>query len=239
MRNMGDLILMKDINAARDIHMALSEALDPGSGIVEEFTEPVENESSVMYKASLNNISFVVTGWPRHMWCYVTKNDEKISNAVLCQGIDNDNLRIMQNMLDEIGSGKYDNKKTLSEKRLDVIRERGLTSYMNDTKWNELINDISRIDGLPIMYKTLFDESDPETYWTIKSDEYFYHTDKADIEWFKILCVIQKKRKNGRLLDPKTIELNIKDEIENILKEHSIGSEYDQEENAFTVYGYR
>ena len=230
---------MDKINTARELYMALTDALDPRSGIVEEFKKSSQNESSVMYKATWKNISFVVTGWPRHMWCYVTKDNEKISNAFLCHAIDDDSLSKMQNMVDEIESGKYDNKKTLSEKRMEIISKRGLTSYMNNTKWNELIHDISRIEGLLIMYKTLFDDSDPDEYWTIKGDEEIHHIDKATIEWFKILCVIRKKKKIGRLVEPETIEHNVKVEIESILKEHSIAHEYDQEEDAFKVYGYR
>ena len=51
--------------------------------------------------------------------------------------------------------------------------------------------------------------------------------------------MIRKKKKIGRLVEPETIEHNVKEEIESILKEHSIAHEYDQEEDAFKVYGYR
>ena len=231
---------MEDIGTTYEVYKTLSEALDPGSGIVEEFREPLQNESSVMYKVSWNkNIEFVVTGWPRHMWCYVAKGNEKISNTVLCRRIDESSIRMMQNMIDEVGSGKYDNKKTLSEKRLDIIRERGLTSYMNDTKWNELIGDISLIDDLPIMYRTLFDDRDPDGYWTIKGDEYIHHMDKAMIEWFRIGCVIRKKKAIGRLIEPKVLEQDVTDDIKAILDEHSIFNKYDPDEKAYTIYGYR
>ncbi|SEW28789.1 hypothetical protein SAMN05216413_1864 [Ruminococcaceae bacterium KH2T8] len=231
---------MEDISTTYDVYKTLSEALDPGIGIVEEYKGPLQNESSVMYKIRWNrNIEFVVTGWPRHMWCYVTRDNEKISNAILCHKIDERSLGIMQNMIDEVRSGKYDNKKTLSEKRLDIIRERGLTSYMNDTKWNELIDDISRIVGLPVMYRTLFDEQDPDDYWTIKGDESILPMDKALIEWFRIGCVIRKKKNNGRLIGSDVIEHDVTDDIKNILDKHSISHEYDQEVGSFTIYGYR
>ena len=231
---------MEDIGTIYEVYKTLSEVLDPGSGTVDEYKEPLQNESSVIYKIRRNkNIEFVVEGWPRHMWCYVTRDNEKISNTVLCRKIDENSLGIMQNMIDEVESGKYDNKKTLSEKRLDIIRERGLTSYMNYTKWNELIGDISHIDSLPIMYRSLFDEKDPDGYWTIQGDEYIHYMNKAMIEWFRIGCVISKKKNIGRLIEPKVIEMDVTDDIADILEKHSIAHEYDRDEKVFTIYGYR
>ena len=48
------------------------------------------------------------------------------------------------------------------------------------------VEEIRQIDSLQIMYKTIFDVSDPEFYWTIDGDEHFDYMNKALIEWFKI-----------------------------------------------------
>lgn len=65
---------------------------------------------------------------------------------------------MMQSLIDEAESGKYNNKKTLSDRIQDVVQQRKLTSYMNNTKWREMLDDFIEIPQLSIMYKTLFDE---------------------------------------------------------------------------------
>ena len=64
--------------------------------------------------------------------------------------IDNDIIRCMQNLINEIEYGKYDNKKTQSDRIQDIIQQKQLTSYMNKTKWQELIAEIRQIDNLQI-----------------------------------------------------------------------------------------
>ncbi len=61
----------------------------------------------------------------------------------------------MQRIIDEIENGKYNNKRTEKEKIKQVVEERNLTSFMNNTKWKELIDSImEKMRGIPIKYKT-------------------------------------------------------------------------------------
>lgn len=82
----------------------------------------------------------------------------------------------MQRMIDEIESGKYNNKKTEKEKVKTIVEERNLTSFMNHTKWKELIDSImDEMREITIKYKTVFAEEEPDMYWTLDSDELFSH----------------------------------------------------------------
>ena len=101
---------------------------------------------------------------------------------------------MMQSLIDEAESGKYNNMKTLSDRIQDVVQQRKLTSYMNNTKWREMFDDFIEIPQLSIMYKTLFDEIDPEVFWSVIDDEYLGHMNMAVIEWFKIEDVIREYR---------------------------------------------
>ncbi|XVG96510.1 DUF6678 family protein [Eubacteriales bacterium KG125] len=81
----------------------------------------------------------------------------------------------MQYIIDEIENGKYNNKRTEKEKIKQVVEERNLTFFMNNTKWKELIDSImEKMRGIPIKYKTVFDEEEPSMYWTIDADEHFF-----------------------------------------------------------------
>lgn len=104
---------------------------------------------------------------------------------------------MMQSLIDEAESGKYNNKKTLSDRIQDVVQQRKLTSYMNNIKWREMLDDFIEIPQLSIMYKTLFDEINPEFFWRVIDDEYLAHMNMAVIEWFKIEDVIREYRKKG------------------------------------------
>ncbi|MBE5880487.1 MAG: hypothetical protein E7288_11025 [Lachnospiraceae bacterium] len=89
------------------------------------------------------------------------------------------------------------------------------------------------------MYKTIFDTSDPEFYWTIKGDEHFDFMDKALIEWFKISGNIEEYEYLGRLLEPKVVQHDISKKIVDILQKYSINFDYDKESNSYLIYGYR
>ncbi|MEE3496634.1 MAG: DUF6678 family protein [Butyrivibrio sp.] len=223
----------------KKIYDKLQELLEPRSGVVQPYVESDEKLSSVKYKIRWEgNIAFVVEGWENFGWYYVERNGERVSALFHYKKIDDKVPGIMQNMIDEIEGGKYNGKKTLSDKILDVVEKRQLTSYMNKTKWNELFHDIDEIPDLLINYKTLFEEKAPGFFWTIRGDEHFFHMNTAEIEWFAIKDTIKKSEIVGRLLPPKENEYSVREQIESILHEHSISYEYNESEKMFVVYGY-
>ena len=169
----------------------------------------------------------------------VEKDNQHVSALFHYKKITDSDLGIMQNMIDEVESGKYDSKKTLSDRIHEAVQDRQLTSYMNKTKWAELLDEIGDIPDALIMYKTLFENDAPKFYWTIAGDEQFFHMNMAQIEWLKIADTITESKHQGMLLEPKITEKYIGDRIKDILEEHSINYEYIEAEKSFLIFGYR
>ena len=185
-------------------------------------------------------IAFTVRGNQNYGWFYVERNQQQASSVFhYRKSPDLRTVGIMQNLIDEAEAGKYSNKKTLSDRIRDVIQQRNLTSYMNNTKWHEMLRDIAEIPNLSIRYKSLFDETDPEISWHITDDEYLRYMNLSEIEWFKIDDVTREYSRKGLLLDPEVTEENVKDKIERILEKHSIYYEYESDSGVFTVFGYK
>lgn len=170
----------------------------------------------------------------------VEKDKELISRTYSFNKVDDGSLKSMQQLIDEIDAGKYKNKKTLSEKIISIVNQRGLVSYMNNTKWHELLNDIrEKIPDINLQYKTLFEEESPDVYWELYGDEEIDGMNLAQIEWLRIKHVITEVTHIGLLVPPKVQTYDKKDDVLRILNRHSIPFEYDVAEEAFVVYGYR
>lgn len=224
----------------QDIYEMLYNKLEFYSGNVQAKNEEVTDKSSVLFQALWKgNIAFSVVGWSHFGWYYAEKNGEQVSETYHYKKITDATINMMQKLINEIEQGKYNGKKTQSEKIQEIIQQRQLTSYMNKTKWQELIGEIKQISNLLIMYKTIFDESGPKNYWTIVGDEHFDYMNKALIEWFKISCNFKKCEYLGRLIEPKVTEYDVSDKIFDILQKYSINYEYDKEDNSYVVYGYK
>lgn len=105
------------------------------------------------------NITFIVRENHKQGWFCVERNQQEVSVIFRYYKTPNKKtIGMMQSLIDEAESGKYNNKKTLSDRIQDVVQQRKLTSYMNNTKWREMLDDFIEIPQLSIMYKTLFDE---------------------------------------------------------------------------------
>lgn len=151
----------------QDIYEILSSSLDVHSGIVKPRNKENSDNRSVLFQVSWKgNISFTVEGWNHFGWFLVERNGQQLSALFHYDKINDKTISTMQNLINEIEYGKYDSKKTESEKIQDVIGQRQLTSYMNKTKWQELIGEIRQIDDLLIMYKTIFDTEEPKYSFT-------------------------------------------------------------------------
>lgn len=224
----------------QEVYEILYNALDFRSGTVQTKNEEVVDKSSLLFQISWKgNVDFSVEGWKHFGWFLVKKNGQQVSALFHYTKIDNTTISCMQNLINEIEYGKYDNKKTQSDRIQDIIQQKQLTSCMNKTKWQELIGEIRQIDNLLIKYKTIFDTSVPEFYWTIKGDEHFDFMNTALIEWFIISGNIKEHEHRGRLLEPKIVQHNISNKIADILKKYSIYYEYDETNNLYVIYGYR
>ena len=219
-----------------EIYNSLRNSLNVRSGILQP-----NNESDDIFQIKWSgNIAFTVRGNKKYGWFYVERNHQQVSSVFRYRN--NPDLRstgIMQNLIDEAETGKYNNKKTLSDKIRDVIEQRQLTSCMNNTKWREMLDDIIEIPNLTIRYKSLLDEAEPESSWEIADDESLRYMNLSEIEWFKIDGVTRQYFRKGLLLNPDISEEKIKDKIEGILQKHSIYYEYEEDTSVFTAFGYK
>lgn len=201
------------------IFNTLCDKLNPRKGNIQQNTS--NGESSISFDIRWKgDIHFVVRSNGNHGWYYVQRNQQAISALYYFPKLDVNVYNSMQNLVNDIDSGKYNNKKTLKEKLRETIEHRNLTSYMNNTKWKELITALEKeIEDVPIKYKTLFeDDITSYEFWTISGDEQIQYMNKAIIEWFKISCEIKEIRKVGRLIPDKVTIIDKKTEIEAILK---------------------
>lgn len=154
--------------------------------------------------------------------------------------IDEAVLRRIQRLVDDIANGKFANKKTIREQIKSIVEKRGLVSYMNDTKWRELLTVLKeRFPRNALKYKTLFDEEEPRGYWDIFSDEDIFRMNRASIEYLRIKYVLTQETHVGMLLPPETVHHDRKDELLCIFREYSIPYEYDEAERCFVVYGWK
>lgn len=223
------------------LYDVLCEKMNPRSGRIQPYIVHDDNESSKLFDiAWKGNIHFVVYGWEHFGWYYVAKDKECISEQFHFNKMSDRHFCNMQKMIDEIENGKYRTKKTLSEKIRLVVEQRNLTSCMNNTKWRELVSAINEtIYDIPIQYKTLFDEEEPEYFWTISGDEDLNYMNMSSIEWFKIAEEIEKVEFRGRLIESKVTKNNKKEEIIKILQRFFIPFEYDEINKTFIIYGYK
>ena len=223
----------------QSIHNILCEKLNPRSGVIKISSS--NDEDRIYFDISWEgDFHFIVTGWVNHGWYYVQRDKQRISPSYVYKKIDDRVLSVMQHIIDEIENGKYNNKKTEKEKIKQVIEKRNLTSFINNTKWKELIDSImENMRDIPIQYKTFFDEETPSVYWTIDSDEHFFHMNMSSVEWFKIRSKFEKVLGQGRLIEPKICVTDKKSEIESMLNRFSIPYEYDDIKKCFTIFGYR
>jgi hypothetical protein len=219
-----------------EIYNSLRNSLNVRSGILQPYVES-EDLFQIIWPG---NIEFIVRGNERYGWFYVERNHQEVSAVFHYRKIPGlRDIGIMQNLIDEAETGKYNKKTTLSERIQDVIEQRQLTSFMNNTKWREMLDEIIKIPDLTIRYKSLFDKTEPESSWKIAEDEYLSYMKLSEIEWFKIDDMTRQFYREGLLLDPLITEENIKDKIEGILQKHSIYYEYEEDTGVFTVFGYK
>ena len=223
---------------------SLSSFLDTGSGTI----LPIEDNGEEYWKKELDivwksGIHFVA--WRSlfrrglTMYC-VMRDGQSVSQQFYSAKSEDELLRMMQYVINDIEDGKYNNKKTLSEQIRAKVEERGLVSYMNNTKWHEFLNAV--MEKAPrncLQYKTVFEDAPPVGYWDIFSDEDIMHMNLAQIEWLKIKHVLTEKTHIGALVPCKTVTHDKKDDILQILNDYNISYEYDEKEQAFIVYGYK
>lgn len=134
----------------------------------------------------------------------------------------------------------------MKKKALNIIRDRNLCSYMNNTKWNELRMAMLNEMPFPPAYiiKYLFEDECPQEK-NFQSDVWYfgdwnegltfedYFNGGFAIEWIKIRPRYLKHR--GVLIDPEIIDATEK--FEEILIQYNIP--FEEENGVYCIYGYR
>lgn len=237
-------LLQTDRKGDDMLYDILREVLDLRSGRpVSEGMTDGERSKNIFEAEWKGNLRFVVVMSEfRHGSgsYYVLKDGQAISPIYHFSKTDEALFRRMQRLIDDIENGKFRNKKTLRERIASLTGQKGLTSYMNNTKWHELLNALNEgMRDIEIQYKTLFDDLPPDEYWNLYGDEDIAHMELAQIEWMKIKSTITNYRHVGALLPPEITVCDKKAELLQIFREYSIPYEYDEGGQAFVVYGYK
>ena len=171
---------------------------------------------------------------------YVTRDGQLISPTYTFSKADDTLFRKMQRLIDDVENGKFSNKKTMKERISSYVEKKGLVSYMNNTKWCELFEDLNKnMKHIEIQYKTIFDEKAPDEYWELYGDEELRYISFAQLHWLKMKHVITQYRHIGALLPPEVESFDKKDELLQILRKYNIPYEYDENEQAFIIIGYK
>ena len=135
----------------------------------------------------------------------------------------------------------------LKEKVREIVTQRNLCSYMNNTKWNELRTAMMNDMPFPPPYiiKFLFeDEAIGEKHfsedvyylgdwYSIFAIEGHYFNGAFAVEWIKVRPRYLKHR--GHLIKPEVIDAE--DKFVEILRQHSIP--YKENDGIYCIYGYR
>lgn len=139
----------------------------------------------------------------------------------------------------------YEDKK----KFLKYLEENNLTSYMNDTKWNEFINAMNNEISFQPPYDIKYLDQPSEDYLIEKiKNRTIYHEDYYDnetftpdyykfIEWVKIYPRYWEKV-GGQLIYKKILH-DCEKELIQILEKYNIPFEYDNKNGIYAVYGYK
>lgn len=160
-------------------------------------------------------------------------------------------LKAVEHCVRDIQSGKYKNRKTEREAIQEIIVRRGLTSFMNNTKWNEF--RLAMLEEMPFEppynYKTLFDKdeyisteyvqhiinnSGPFSFSSF-DNEIFNNLNYKSLEWV-IVRPNFFSLEGGRLVEKK-IWYESESEFIKIMKKYNIP--YRLENGAYIIYGYK
>lgn len=160
-------------------------------------------------------------------------------------------LRSVSRCVKDIQSGRYSNKKTGREQIQEILICRGLTSFMNNTKWRELRT--AMLEEMPFEppyeYKTLLDDDDyinkdyiqyliheegPNCFGNYDAES-FNFLDYKSLEWMVFRPRFYTLE--GGQLAKKQIWHDAEEAFVAILKKLNIS--YEIADGVYFVYGYR
>lgn len=176
------------------------------------------------------------------LYYYVTRNGEQVSTRYYTTKLDEWFWKNYQNLLNQVKNGDFDYKKTVSDRIAEIVNQRHLTSYMNDTKWKEFL--LVMTEKLPLSvpynYKTLFEKEPEQLYLGTAYDaESFNWYEFKSLEWVKVKPRFYEYVYQGQLLDDNAILHDIEREFLEWMDKFSIPYEYDDKDEVYVIYGYK
>lgn len=238
------VVKAKSMEPLWNARTTVMDHIDFRSGVLQDFTENMLTKGlfiDVSWKRGLHFQFY--HRWGR-FWYAVVRDGEQISSCHTSHArqLDGRLFPLVQKFVDEIENGNFDNKKTPKEKVRVIVRERGLTSHMNDTKWKEFLYAMTEEMPLavPYDYKTLFEEDREESYFGTAYDrESFNYYYFRSIEWVKLQPKFSEHIHRGRLVEDEIIDHDVENEFLALMDKYHIPYEYDSDEKVYVIYGYK
>lgn len=221
-----------------EIIKKIKENVDFKSGVFQS----TDDENIIIDVKWKHNIHYIVDCFNGVLWDYVTRNGEKVSLiSTTTKKPDEQWLKSTQKLVNQIENGDFNHKKTHSERVVEIISERRLTSYMNNTKWREFVHamDEEMPCNVPFDLKNIFEDDHFELYDRFYDDECFNNYDFKSIEWVKVKPKFCDSIHRGMLIPDEKIPHDFINEFVSLMKKYSIPYEYIEAEDAYIIYGYK
>lgn len=241
----GVLIMTKLNQIAMETRDFFLPILDFYDGEVLDFIPCFNSENTGMISIEVkfaHGIHFVLyqTFWRGYY--YATRNGEQISHAYNMGKVGKDTHIYLQRFINDLHSGRFDKRKTTTEKHLKYIENNNLTSYMNKTRWGQVFDIIRQIEDqtghdVLINYKLLAEDAE-DCYWTMRGDEYLPGINSRYFQWLKIRPTHVTRVYRGRLLEDEYTSENHTDIFLEKISMTNIKYET-LEDGTFIIYGYK
>lgn len=231
-------------NLRQSVLEGIMEKIDFKNGVIQEISQEKREMGYLVDVRWKRGVHFIVylSPWAGQVWCYASRNGEQVSPSHVSRKYDNAFYKSVQHLVNEIDTGSFNHKKTVSERVAEIVHERQLTSYMNDTKWKEFIHamDEEMSVAVPYAYKTLFEEEREDLFFDRWYDiESFNGYHYKSMEWVKLKPKFHECKHRGRLIEDEKIYYDVEEEFLKLMKKYSISCEKEEETGLYVIYGYK
>ena len=215
----------------------IKENVDFKSGIFQSDDSP-NRIINVKWK---HNVNFLVDVFNGRLWYYITRNSEQIFYTYTAKKCDNELFQSIQHLVNDIENGRFNSKKTHSEKIMEIINDRQLVSYMNKTKWCEFVHAMDEEMSIapPFDLKNLSEDDHFELYERFYDRECYNNYDFKSIEWVKVKPKFHESIYRGMLIPDEKIYYDVTEEFIRLMKKYSIPFEYNETDEIYIIYGYK
>lgn len=219
------------------------ENIDFKNGVIQEISQEKKEMGYILDVRWKRDVHFVmyINQLP-YVWYYASRNGERVSSSYINRKYNDAFYKSVQHLVDEIEYGSFNYKKTVSERIAEIIQDRQLTSYMNDTKWKEFVHamDEEMSVAVPYAYKTLFEEDREDLFFDKWYDcESFNGYHYKSVEWVKVKPKFHECKHRGMLIEDEKIYYDVEEEFLNLMKKYSITCEKEEETGLYVIYGYK